>query len=156
KPINKNRASYWYINKFLPRSVAAAVEAGQAPPAAYTSSKNETDYPVFRYAEALLNWIEAKAELGTATQTDIDKSINKIRNRPLAPEAIAAGVNKTAHLQLASLPADADRDPSVRPLLREIRRERRMELALDYGRHQYVRRLSKLETIAPEPDAHLL
>ena len=156
KPINKNRASYWYINKFLPRSVAAAVEAGQAPPAAYTSSKNETDYPVFRYAEALLNWIEAKAELGTATQTDIDKSINKIRNRPLASEAIAKGVNKTAHLQLANMPDDPDRDPSVNPLLWEIRRERRMEFAFEYGRYQDLRRWSKLENMDTDQEKDLL
>src|SRR5690606_16113245 len=120
----KNRASYWYINKFLPRSVAAAVEAGQAPPAEYTSSKNQTDYPVMRYAEVLLNWIEAKTELGIATQGDIDKSINEIRNRPLAPEAEAKGVTKTAPLDIANMPDDPERDPSVHALLWEIRRER--------------------------------
>src|SRR5690606_1032881 len=104
KPTNKNRASFWYINKFLPREVAAAVEAGQAPPAEFTSSKNETDYPVFRYAEALLNWVEAKAELGNVTQSDIERSINKIRNRPLASAAIAKGVQKTAAMDIANLP----------------------------------------------------
>ena len=156
KPTNKNRASYWYINKFLPRSVAAAVEAGQAPPAEFTSSKNETDYPVFRYAEALLNWVEAKAELGTVTQTDIDKSINKIRNRPLAQEAIAKGVQKTAALDMANLPNDPDRDPSVDPLMWEIRRERRMEFAFEYGRYDDLKRWSKLAYMDTDQNKELL
>ena len=54
----------------------------------YGSNTNTNDAPVMRYAEVLLNWIEAKAELATlggqaVTQNDIDKSINKIRSRPL-------------------------------------------------------------------------
>ena len=156
KPTNKNRSSYWYINKFLPRSVAAVVEAGQAPPVEYTSSKNDIDYPVFRYAEALLNWIEAKAELGTITQGDVDKSINKIRNRPLAPEAIAKGVQKTAPLQLDNLPDDPERDPSVNALLWEIRRERRMEFAFEYGRYQDLRRWGKLAYMDTDQNKDLL
>ena len=156
KPTNKNRASYWYINKFLPRAVAAAVEAGQTPPAEFTSSKNETDYPVFRYAEALLNWVEARAELGTVTQSDIDRSINKIRNRPLAPEAEAKGVQKTAPLDMANLPNDPDRDPSVDPLMWEIRRERRMEFAFEYGRYDDLKRWSKLAYMDTEQNKDLL
>ncbi|MGZ7196576.1 RagB/SusD family nutrient uptake outer membrane protein, partial [Streptococcus pyogenes] len=35
----------------------------------------------FRYAEVLLNYIEAKAELGIATQDDVNKTINLIRSR---------------------------------------------------------------------------
>ena len=156
KPTNKNRASYWYINKFLPRSVAAAVEAGQAPPAEFTSSKNEIDYPVFRYAEALLNWVEAKAELGTATQVDIDKSINKIRNPPVEAEAVAKGVKKTAPMELDNLPNDPERDPSVNQLLWEIRRERRMEFAFEYGRYQDLRRWGKLGYMDTEQNKDLL
>ena len=161
KPINKNRASYWYINKFLPRSVAAAVEAGNAPPADFTSNKNQTDYPVFRYAEALLNWIEAKAELstiggGSVTQSDLDLSVNKIRNRPLAAEAVAKGVKKTAPLTLANMPDDPARDPSVPALLWEIRRERRMEFAFEYGRYDDLKRWKKLEYMNTEVDKDLL
>lgn len=156
KPTNKNRASYWYINKFLPRSVAATVEAGGTPPTEWTSNKNESDYPVFRYAEALLNWIEAKAELGTADQSAIDRSINKIRNRPLAPEAIAKGVKKTAALSLANLPNDPDRDGNVSPLLWEIRRERRMEFAFEYGRFEDLKRWKKLEHMDTDREPDLL
>lgn len=145
KPSNKNKASFWYINKFLPRSVVADIEAGRTVDSKYSGSRNETDYPVFRYAEALLNWIEAKAELGAVTQSDLDKSINAIRNRPLAPEAIAKGVKKTAPLQLANMPNDPNRDPDVTPLIWEIRRERRMEFAFEYGRFEDLKRWKKLE-----------
>ena len=145
KPINKNRASYWYINKFLPRNIANSVAAGNTPPPEFSSSKNETDYPVFRYAEALLNWIEAKAELGTVSQGDIDKSINKIRSRPLAAEAEAKGVKKTAPMDLGMLPNDPEKDPGVSQLLWEIRRERRMEFAFEYGRYEDLKRWKKLQ-----------
>ncbi|ULT40292.1 RagB/SusD family nutrient uptake outer membrane protein [Niabella defluvii] len=37
--------------------------------------------PVFRYAETLLIYAEAKAELGEASQTVIDQTINAIRGR---------------------------------------------------------------------------
>src|SRR5690606_11817387 len=150
KPTNKNRAAYWYINKFLPRDVAVIVEAGNPPPSDFTSNKNQIDYPVFRYSEALLNWIEAKAELadlgaGTVSQGDLDKSVNAIRNRPLAPEATAKGVVLTAPLEIGNLPDDPARDADVSPLLWEIRRERRMEFAFEYGRLDDLKSWRKLE-----------
>lgn len=39
------------------------------------------DLPTFRYGETLLNYAEAKAELGTLTQNDIDKTVNELRKR---------------------------------------------------------------------------
>ncbi len=82
--------------------------------------KATTDAPIFRFGEVLLNYAEAKAELGTITQEDLDKSINLLRDR--------AGV---AHLTVdVGFSAD-DRDPEVDALLWEIRRERRVELMLE-------------------------
>ena len=109
--------------------------------------------PVLRFAEVVLNWVEAKAELGTCTQADIDKSINAIRNRPLASDATAAGVTKTAPLKLDNLPNSPNRG-DVPQLLWEIRRERRMEFAFEYGRLQDLRRWKKLEYMdaAKNPD----
>lgn len=161
KPTNQNKASYWYINKFLPRSVAQSVAAGNSPPPEFTSNKNEIDYPVFRYSEALLNWIEAKAELetigaGSVSQGDIDLSINSIRDRPLAPEAVAMGVQKTTPLDLAILPNDPNRDPDVPSLLWEIRRERRMEFVFEYGRLADLERWSKLEYMDTDVNEGLL
>lgn len=155
-----NRASYWAINKFLPRDVAKAVAAG-AKPNEWLSTNNYTDYPVFRYAEALLNWIEAKAELATiggaaVSQNDIDITINKIRNRPIAPAAASMGVTKTAPMDLANLPNDPERDPSVLPLLWEIRRERRMEFAFEHSRYQDLKRWKKLDYMDADVNQDIL
>ena len=46
------------------------------------TGKNDNDLIIFRFPEILLNWIEAKAELGeTITDDDLDYSINRIRDR---------------------------------------------------------------------------
>ena len=151
KPSALNKGSYYYISKFLPREVEKRTQVDLlGMPPEFTGDKNETDAPVLRYAEVLLNWIEAKAELANLggaviTQNDIDISINKIRSRPLAPEAIAKGVTKTAALSLAAIPTDPSRDPEVSALLWEIRRERRMEFAFEIFRLGDLKRWSKLE-----------
>lgn len=78
----------------------------------------------FRYTEALLIYAEAKAELGTITQTDIDNTINKIRDR--------VGM---VHLNLASITTDPAWDfPTLSPIINEVRRERRIELAFEAQR----------------------
>ena len=79
---------------------------------------------LFRYTEALLIYAEAKAELGTITQADIDMTINLIRDR--------VGM---IHLDISNIAADPDWDfPSLSPLINEIRRERRVELAFEAQR----------------------
>lgn len=161
KPTPKNKGSFWYINKFLPRSVAKSIEAGEEVPTEFTGTQNKTDYPVLRYAEVLLNWIEAKAELATiggsaVSQEDLDKTINKLRNRPIAPEAEEIGVKKTAPLTLTTLPNDPERDTSVPALIWEIRRERRMEFAFEYSRIADLKRWHKLEYMDTEANWDLL
>ena len=161
KPTGKNRGSFLYITKFLPRDVEAKVAAGEAAGTAYTGANNTTDAPVMRYAEVLLNYIEAKAELaeigGTAvSQDDIDRTINVIRNRPLAPEAVAKGVQKTAALVLGDYPADPKRDVTVNPLIWEIRRERRMEMTFEYSRLEDLKRWKKLEYMDTNANPDLL
>ncbi len=42
---------------------------------------SDCDIPVYRYAEVLLIYAEAKAELGELTQNDLDISVNKLRER---------------------------------------------------------------------------
>ena len=77
--------------------------------------------PVFRYAEALLIRAEAHAELGTCTQQILDETINQLRDR--------AGV---ARLTAGIGFIDPNWDfPTLTPLLNEIRRERRVELAFE-------------------------
>ncbi|GHE46691.1 RagB/SusD family nutrient uptake outer membrane protein [Sphingobacterium griseoflavum] len=161
-PSALNRASLFYITKFLPRNIESIHEnPANSPVVNFTSNRNTTDYPVLRYAEVLLNWIEAKAELATfggaaVNQEDIDKSINKIRRRPIAAEAAARGVQKTADLLLVSIPSDPQRDITVSPLLWEIRRERRMEFAFEYSRIADLERWKKLEYMDTQMNPDLL
>ncbi|MDY6241238.1 MAG: RagB/SusD family nutrient uptake outer membrane protein [Prevotella sp.] len=156
------RASMLYVVKFIPRSALSYLsQAGGAPANEWTGTNNTTGYPVIRYAEVLLNWIEAKAELETlggpaVTQEDIDISINAIRDRPLDAGQAALGVKKTAHMQLDDLPDDPDRDSDVPKLLWEIRRERRMEFAFEQGRIIDLRRWHKLNYMDTTENPDLL
>ncbi|MBO5405999.1 MAG: RagB/SusD family nutrient uptake outer membrane protein [Bacteroidales bacterium] len=136
----------------------------------FKSNTNTNGAPCVRYAETVLNWIEAKAELAdkfggaAVTQDDLDKSINAIRNRPLAPEAIEKGVQKTAPLMIAAIPDDPARTSAAEvathagvvnsPLIWEIRRERRMEFFFEHVRTRDIRRWGKLELMqgATNPD----
>jgi len=157
-PHPRNRGSLLYITKFLPREIEASVASGNTPPPDFLGANNVTDYPVLRYAEVLINWVEAKAESATlggaaVSQGDLDNSINKIRNRPLAAQAIERGVEKTAPLTIGALPQDPERDPQVSALLWEIRRERRMEFAFESSRIADLERWHKLDYM--DTDAHM-
>ncbi len=88
------------------------------------------DVPVYRYAEVLLNYAEAKAELGELGQTEIDKSINVLRAR-VGMEPMS--VNVTADPYLTD-PATGYLNPVLHShpnlaLVLEVRRERGVELA---------------------------
>ena len=75
---------------------------------------------IFRYAEVLLNYAEAKAELGTLTQGDLDISINLLRARATMPPLNIIPVT------------DANKAfPGLSDIINEVRRERRVELALE-------------------------
>ncbi len=116
-----------------------------------SSNLNPTDAPVIRYGEVLMNYAEATAELATLggaalTQQDLDISINVLRARP--------GINMPALQVIGSDPAvngmtynDPTRDPSVSPMLWEIRRERRVELMMEGFRLDDLRRWKKLEYV---------
>lgn len=76
---------------------------------------------IFRLGEVLLNYAEAKAELGELTQNDLDRSINLLRDRAGMP-----------HLSLNGITPDHDWDfPTLSPIINEVRRERRVELACE-------------------------
>lgn len=80
------------------------------------------DYPVIRYAEVLLTYAEARAELNELTQSDLDNTINLIRDRAGMPHML---------LSPQADPALQEAFPGVSPLLLEIRRERRVELVFE-------------------------
>lgn len=83
------------------------------------TNTNYTDAPLYWYAVILLNEAEAKAELGTITQEDLNKTINLLQKRASLPDM-------TLNPQ-----ADPANNMGVSNLIWEIRRCRRCELALD-------------------------
>ena len=84
----------------------------------------------FRYGEVLLNYAEAKAELGTITQGDLDRSINKLRNRVKMPPLTLAGLTNDPNFEFKNLS----------PIIQEVRRERKVELAVEGFRLNDIRR----------------
>lgn len=89
-----------------------------------TATTSTTDYPVLRYAEVLLNYAEAKAELGELTVDDLDKTINVIRARVGMP-ALTAVPTKEDALMAQYYP---NAKGSQKAAILEVRRERTVEL----------------------------
>lgn len=93
----------------------------------YGASYN--DLPLFRSAEVYLNFAEAKAELGTLTQADLDKSIKLLRDRVGMPNIDLAVANASPDPYLM---AEDTGYPNVTGanagVILEIRRERTVEL----------------------------
>ncbi|WP_346239577.1 RagB/SusD family nutrient uptake outer membrane protein [Niabella insulamsoli] len=87
----------------------------------------QADEIILRYAEALLNYIEAKAILNQATQADIDKTINLIRSRINMANMNLATVNSWNYTYQKKF----GYDPTEPKIVNEIRRERRVELAFE-------------------------
>lgn len=87
-----------------------------------------TDYAIFRYGEVLLNYAEAKAELGEADQTVIDQTVNVIRARVGMPALDVTKANGTPDAFLSSYYTDKHLEGPDKGLILEIRRERTVEL----------------------------
>lgn len=102
---------------------------GYSPEDEALYGKAECDLPIFRYAETLLIYAEAKAELGEITQSDIDNSINLIRKRVGMPDMIIADLQRDPDSDMTVSAGYLDEDVPV--LLEEIRRERRVELCAE-------------------------
>jgi hypothetical protein len=97
----------------------------------------ETPSIQYRYAEVLLNYIEAKAELGQITQAEIDKTIKKLRDRVGMPNLLLANIETDLNWEF----------PSLSPVLNEIRRERKVELALEDFRWDDIARWAAAEEL---------
>ena len=100
------------------------------------SSRDLNDDPIFRMGEIYLIYAESAFELGRFNQDIADNTINKLRAR--------GGVDA---LGLGSVTADWDptRDPSVDPILWEIRRERAVEMMGEGVRLDDLRRWRKMD-----------
>ncbi len=87
------------------------------------SQQSTLDQFIFRYGKVLIDYAEAKAELGECTQEVLDKSLNLLRDRVGMPH-LKADVGFTD-------PNWPDWEVPVSPLINEIRRERRIEIATE-------------------------
>ncbi|RAJ87588.1 SusD-like starch-binding protein associating with outer membrane [Chitinophaga dinghuensis] len=95
-------------------------------------------FPVYRYAETLLIYAEALAEKEKLTQSDLDKSINLLRARAGMPPIDMVTSNANIDPVLASQYPDVN--SSLKGTILEIRRERRVELALEGYRYDDLMR----------------
>lgn len=110
---------------------------------------NYTDLPIMRYAEVLLNYAEARAELGLINQDDLNATISKLRNRVGMP-ALDLGFSES-NID----PIQSKRYPNIqnnKGTILEIRRERRVELASEGFRLNDLNRwfVGELLTINPK------
>ncbi|MEO5999277.1 MAG: RagB/SusD family nutrient uptake outer membrane protein [Chitinophagaceae bacterium] len=106
------------------------IKAYESVAAGNAYNTSTTPAITLRLGEALLNYAEAKAELSTLTQADLDISINKLRDR--------VGM---IHMNISSIPVDPRYvSDAVSPLIVEIRRERRVELFMEGFRYDDLRR----------------
>lgn len=121
-------------------------------PAAMTANernnigKQYTDCPLFWLSVVYLNFAEAKAELGTLNQADLDKSINLLQKRAGLPKMTVTPA------------ADPANNMGVSDLLWEIRRVRRCELMFDnWNRYWDLIRWHKLDLLDSKqhPDIYL-
>lgn len=128
--LNKNFSGYHQIKGYVNAKEESVI--------------NDVDYPLFRYAEILLIFAEAKAELGELSQADLDASINLLRDRVGMPHLT---------MDVAIDPVQQARYPQVSdPVLLEIRRERRIELAMEGYRHDDLMRWAAGKLLEKEPE----
>lgn len=88
------------------------------------------DLPLYRLAEQYLIYAEAKAELGTLTQEDLDISVNLLRDRVGMPhmDMAAANANPDPYLQSLLYGYFNVKDEANKGVILELRRERSIEL----------------------------
>ena len=100
-----------------------------------------SDMPLFRAAEVMLNYAEAKAELGTLTQDDIDLSIKPLRDRAGVANLSLDDANAAPDPYLASSATGyANVTGANKGVILEIRRERTVELLMENLRYWDIMR----------------
>lgn len=110
-------------------------------------NKSQNDIPLFRTAEVMLNFAEAKAELGTLTQADLDKSVKKIRERVGIPniDLATANANPDPYLEAAET-GYPNVSGANKGVILEIRRERTIELLAEGFRYDDLMRWKEGKT----------
>ena len=96
------------------------------------SGATYSDAPVMRYAEVLLNYAEAKAELGACTQDVWNKTIKVLRERSGVKSIYPTSADPYMVKYFLGKVTD--------PLILEVRRERGVELCMESLRQEDCRR----------------
>lgn len=110
------------------------------------TGSNYTSAPLYWLSVIYLNYAEAKAELGTLTQTDVNNTIGKLYTRAELPV-----------LQIASIQHDPANNMGCSDLLWEIRRCRRCELMFDnWTRYWDLVRWHKLDLLDSQNHPNIL
>lgn len=144
---------YTRDGKSAPPNFASFTYTGYQPikytldPTSYDNGNSNTNaVPLMRYAEILLNYAEAKAELGSLNLADWKQTIAALRSR----SGITGGLDQ--------LPTTVDNYlqktffPDINnPVLLEVRRERQVELALEGFRFNDLKRWKRGELLETLP-----
>jgi hypothetical protein len=108
-------------------------------------SRNINSISTIRYAEVLLNYAEAKAELGTLTDQDWANTVGALRQRAGITGGLSARPTAAdPYLQTQYFPGISD------PVLLEVRRERGIELVLEGLRMKDIIRWNRGELMEME------
>jgi hypothetical protein len=124
KPLNSLTSNTGYVFQLFnnPATVGAEVT---------TIGQNRIDAPIFTLSEIYLNYAEACAELGTATNADLNLSVNRVKTRAgisvLTTDGSSAFVGGIQINDAQRVTALEQISGIVSPLIWEIRRERRIE-----------------------------
>ena len=107
-----------------------------------SGANNDNTIPVIRYAEVLLNYAEAKAELGELSDSEWAETIGVLRKRAGITGGLLTKPTKAdTYLQQNYFPEISD------PTLLEIRRERGIELVFEGLRYSDLMRWKKGELL---------
>lgn len=137
--IMKNSStSYTYIQKLNTNFTGYHQLKGYQNGSSDANIINGADVPALRYAEVLLIYAEAAAETGTITQDDLDKTIGLIRARAGMPPLNMIAANATPDPVLAAKYPDVT--GANKGLILEIRREKRVEFAMEGQRYNDLMR----------------
>lgn len=109
--------------------------------------QSNIDVPILRYAEVLLIQAEALAELGELAQEDLDQTVNVLRSRAGMPPLMMGVAEDPVLVQQYPVVSSAQST-----VLREIRRERRVELALEGFRFDDLMRWHAGKLLEKEPE----
>ena len=113
---------------------------------------NDNNVPLLRYAEVLLNYAEAKAELGTLTDADWAKTVGALRSRAgITGGTAATGTLTTRPTEAEPYIAAYYAPMASNPVLLEVMREREIELSFEGFRLQDLKRWGLCDLWVDDP-----